>query len=62
MLATRPLLLHLLNARLKGIFGSQGVEKTLRPQTKDLLETCLRSARVALKVLHTLYEHHLVGK
>ncbi|KIW67935.1 hypothetical protein PV04_03914 [Phialophora macrospora] len=60
ILATRPLLLHLLVARLKGTFNPHDVEKALRPQTKYLLETCLQSARMTLKILVTLYEHHLL--
>ncbi len=62
LLATRPLLLHLLIALLKGTLSSHDSEKTLRPQTKDLLETCLQSARMILKILLTLYEHHLLGQ
>ncbi|EXJ84623.1 hypothetical protein A1O3_05293 [Capronia epimyces CBS 606.96] len=60
LLATRPLLLHLLIARLKGTFNPQDLEKTLRPQTKYLLKTCLQSTRTTLKILVTLYEHHLL--
>lgn len=49
-------------ARLRGTLGSNDLEKTMLPQTKGLLDTCLQSARMTLRVLSTLYEHHLLGK
>ncbi|KIX00026.1 uncharacterized protein Z518_10953 [Rhinocladiella mackenziei CBS 650.93] len=60
LLATRPLLLHLMIARLRGTLGSNDLEKTMLPQTKGLLDTCLQSARMTLRILSTLYEHHLL--
>ena len=49
-------------ARFEGSVGPGDLEKTLLPQTKNLLDTCLQSARMTLRILLTLYEHHLIGK
>lgn len=61
LLATRPLLLHIMIARLDGTLGPVDLDKSLLPQTISLLNTCLQSARMTLKILQTLYEHHLLG-
>ncbi|KAI1622281.1 hypothetical protein EDD37DRAFT_610708 [Exophiala viscosa] len=61
LLATRPLLLDLMIARLEGSVGPGDLENTLLPQTKNLLDTCLQSARMSLRILLTLYEHHLIA-
>ncbi|EXJ81855.1 hypothetical protein A1O1_07920 [Capronia coronata CBS 617.96] len=60
LLATRPLLLHLLITQLKGNVSHHNIEQNLRPQTRHLLETSMQSARMTLKRLATLYEHHLL--